>query len=235
MTRVKIDLHAYNDVEYSEEHWNLLKNLRNKAMNVMEILEKRNFHPLCYGSIARGDVHENSDIDIVLKNRVPSYQLELMLESISNKITQIKIIQATPNDIIKAHYELEDNVTITLLLTKIKSNAFEFYKFGGAIDFNKLKNDKRVPGIDKRLVLIKPNSKGHKESPLSEFRYEARKILNISQNMINQRIRILTKRDKKGRTGVFLQKILNPNQNVESELRELSRTNSLLRRSLENG
>ena len=81
-------------------------------------------------------------------------------------------------------------------------------------------------------MLIEPTEEGHIESSLSERQYEAAKLLNISQDMIDQRIRVLNRRDKVGRTGLFLNEELDPEQDVEEFLYQLSRTNQFVRRRL---
>jgi hypothetical protein len=201
---------------------------------VAQLFAESGIDSYTYGSVARGDIHADSDIDIVLLKQIPSYRVELLLDKCQSRILQKVIVQATPNDIIKAHYELEDDITITLLLTNFRQLAFEFYKFGGALTPTQLHSNIRVPGVDKSLILIKPTEAGHEEYSLHEYRFEAKDIVGVSQQMIDRRIRILTQRDKKGRTGVFLRKILHPSENIEEKLREIARTNSLVRRRLKN-
>lgn len=232
MTRVKILSHVSQEIRYSDEHWKNLERLRKNAITVMQLLRKGGIHCLAYGSLARGDVHTKSDIDLIIRDRMASYRLELVLDQIPFHLLEKSIIQATPNDIIKAHFLLENDITITLLLTDFTSHAFEFYHFGGAVSLTELKSKIRVAGVDKRLVLILPNDKGHFEKSLLDHPYEARKYLKVSQSMIDQRIRVLSERDKKGRTGVFLHEKLHPEQNIELRLHELARENSLIRRRM---
>ncbi len=51
--------------------------------------------------------------------------------------------------------------------------------------------------------------------------------------MVTQRIRVLTRRDKVGRTGVFLNHPVALSENIEETLRNLARKNRLLRRRLQ--
>ncbi len=232
MPRVKIIPHKAENVIYTPEHWNLLSSLRKRALKVLEILNRNGINCLVYGSLARGDIHANSDIDIVIIDTLASYRLELILDSLSFGLIEKSLIQATPNDIIKVHYLLEDNITLTLPLTSYATHAFEFYHFAGALSYEELSSDLRKPGVDKRLILILPNPDGHEEQSLTDHPYEAKRSLKVSQDIINQRIRVLTQRDKKGRTGVFLHEKLHPSQNVEQKLRELARKNPLIKRRL---
>ncbi|MHA2086970.1 MAG: nucleotidyltransferase domain-containing protein, partial [Promethearchaeota archaeon] len=66
----------HNSITYSEDDWALLKNKRNQAARILEIFTKEGYNPFIYGSIARGDVHEFSDIDIVFIQQIPSFQIE---------------------------------------------------------------------------------------------------------------------------------------------------------------
>lgn len=232
MGRVKINRTGGGLVKYSKEHWKLLDNFRKQALKVTSVFAHHGIDSLTYGSVARGDVSPKSDIDIILLTQIPSYRVELILDETNLSLNHKKLIQATPNDIIKAHFELEGDICITSLLTNFTSSPFEFYRFGGALNHKELQENKRVPGVDKSLIIIEPNEEGHNESPLIERQYEASKILGISQSMIDQRIRVLTRRDKIGRTGIFLNKDVGINENIEEELRKIARHNPLIRRRL---
>ncbi len=232
MGRVKINRTGEGLVKYSPEHWELLDNLRKQALKVTSVFSHHGIDSYTYGSLARGDINPKSDIDIILLTQIPSYRVELILDETNLTLYNKKLIQATPNDIIKAHFELEEEICITSVLTDFTSSPFEFYRFGGALNHQELHDNKRVPGVDKSLILIEPTDEGHKESPLIERQYEASKILGISQSMVDQRIRVLTRRDKIGRTGIFLNKDVGLNENIEEELRKIARHNPLIRRRL---
>ena len=55
-----------------------LKKKRVNAIRLLELFENEGFKPFVYGSIARGDVHESSDIDIIFTHTVPSFQIEFI-------------------------------------------------------------------------------------------------------------------------------------------------------------
>ena len=230
--KLKISYDEEKTVVYTDEQWDLLNNLRQRAQNVTESFRMQGFDSLTYGSIARGDVKPTSDIDIVLIPLIPSYRIELILEDAGLRILNKTLVQATPNDVIKGQYELDDEISITLLLTPFTFHPFEFYHFAGGLSPQQLKNNDRVPGIDKRLVLIQPTETGHRERALMSMQYEAAKILGITQQMIDQRIRVLTKRDKIGRTGVFLKEEVGNGESFEDVLRTLARKNYIIRRRL---
>ena len=233
MVRVKVQHRGGSEVIYDADHWATLQALHHQASQVTLLFHEQGFDTLTYGSVARGDVHPGSDIDIVLKPLLSSYRLELLLEDAGLRVLEKKIIQATPNDVIKANYILENDICITLLLTPFTRMPFDFYHFGGALTHLETLDRIRKPGVDKRLMLILPTSEGHQEKPLEDMQYEAPKLLGISQTMVTQRIRVLTRRDKVGRTGVFLNHPVALSENIEETLRNLASKNRLLRRRLQ--
>jgi predicted nucleotidyltransferase len=233
MPRMKIRTQEDIEKKYSREHWELLSDLRKKAQKITEIFDAQGFGTLTFGSVARGDVKPSSDIDIILQQQIPTFRVELILEAAGIQIIQKKIVQATPNDIIKAHLLFEDNMSLVVLLTKFTKNPFEFYYFGGAITHQQLIHGDRVPGVDKQLLLIIPTPEGHRATSIIQQPQIAARTIGISVSIVEQRIRVLSRRDKIGRTGVFLNVEVPHDQNCEEKLRELSKSNFLLRRRMQ--
>ncbi|KXB05277.1 hypothetical protein AKJ49_01110, partial [candidate division MSBL1 archaeon SCGC-AAA382A03] len=97
--------------------------------------------------------------------------------------------------------------------------------FGGAINLVQIQKNKRTPGVDKRLVLIKPTKKGHEEKQVIGREKQVAKLLNVNIKIVEERIEILTRRDKIGRTGVFLERKLTPDENIETVWNQISRNN----------
>jgi hypothetical protein len=83
----------------------------------------------------------------------------------------------------------------------------------------------RTPGVDKRLVLIEPTEKGHVESPIIGREAEVSKLLNINLRTVQERVQVLTRRGRVGRTGVFFHRTLAPGESFEEVLREIARKN----------
>jgi predicted nucleotidyltransferase len=106
----------------------------------------------------------------------------------------------------------------------------EFYSFGGEVDLTQLKADLRVAGVDKRLMLIEPNTLGHIESSIFDRETFVAKTLGVSSETVLDRVHALTKRDLVGRTGVFLKKELSSNETFELALKRLSDLNPAVRR-----
>jgi predicted nucleotidyltransferase len=217
-------------VVYSQEHWNLLTSLRAEAQELMNQLNKHNISSLVYGSITRGDISASSDIDLFIPFRISSFKIELALEQENLVIYGKKIVQATPKHLVKGHIQLKENVTISFPLTSIREREFDFIHFGGSLTLEELVANQRVPGVDKRLILITPTEKGHMESPVIGFESIVAKKVGVSVELVKERIRILTTRDKKGRTGVYLDLELSSDENIDEIFKQLQDKDPIIRR-----
>jgi predicted nucleotidyltransferase len=189
-------------------------------------------NPFIYGSIARGDIHNDSDIDLVIIQSIAPYQIEIILEKNGFKNYYREIIMATPTDTVKLYIYLNELESITIPLSKFDKRSVEFYDFGGKINLNQLDNNIRVPGIDKRLVLIQPNINGHEEYSIIGNEHLAAKQLNVSIELINERKKVLLKREKFGKTGVFLKRPIEMNESTEDVLKKLANKKSIVRKKL---
>ena len=230
--REKILRNWQREVIYDEKHWNLLREKRARSAEVLEFLyNELGVEGYVYGSVARGDVHQNSDIDIIIFRPPKLYLLEYAIENHFGRIYAREIVQATPWHAIKAHIYLDPLTIISFPLIPFTRLEYEFYKFGGLLDYPSVKDyKKRVPGVDKRLVLIIPTNRGHKELSIIGYESYTSKLLGVSIDIVNERIAVLTKRDERGRTGVFLKRSLAPDESFESVLRELESRNPAVRR-----
>ena len=217
-------------VFYTETHWNLLNEKRKNAKKVMKCLS--NLNPFVHGSIARGDVHKRSDIDIILLDVIPSYRIELELEKCSYYPQEKWIIQATPKHTPKGKIILFNDINITFPLIPFTTREREFYKFGGMINLEELKQKKRVAGINKRLILIIPTDSGHDELSVLLYPSLAARIVGVSVDIVNERIKVLTRRDKVGRTGIFFQEKLAPLDTFETKFKRIISKKPELKRLL---
>jgi hypothetical protein len=220
------------NILYDQSKWNLLKQKREIAKNLLDVFKKVNVKPNVYGSIARGDVHQNSDIDIIFLKYVPPFKIEFLLNQYGFTRYSREIIMATPSDSIKLYIYLSELETITIPLTKFDKTSLEFYDFGGKISLSQIEKGLRVSGVDKRLVFIKPTEKGHKEYSVIGREHIIAKELNISIETVNERRNVLLRREKHGRTGVFLKKELSYQESPEAVLKEIANNNSIVRRKL---
>ena len=222
-----------NEREYEADHWHWFRRLRDIAYPVLEALQA--FLPLLHGSIARGDVTKNSDIDIIISNEIKEFQINIALDSIKYEPIERWIVQATPLSAIKGVLIYAENLNITFPLVPFYPREHEFYYFGGAVGFNDLKKDKdiRVPGIDKQLLFIEPTKIGHKEYRVTPDNASIiAKILNINIDTILERIRVLERRDKIGRTGIFKKRLLIPSESFGEVLKEIAESDPASRRRI---
>ena len=95
-----------------------------------------------------------------------------------------------------------------------------------------LKKHMRVHGVDKRLMLIEPTPEGHIESGIVEREEAVARLLGISLNTVYDRVRALLRRDKVGRTGVFIERELSPDETFELALKKLADQKPAVRRRL---
>jgi hypothetical protein len=232
MKRNKILRDHFNSVTYSENHLKLLHQKRERSKLLLEMFAKKGLNPFLYGSIARGDIHTDSDIDIVLIQLIAPYQIEIILDKNGFNNYHREIIMATPGDTLKLYIYLTELESITIPLSKFDKKSREFYDFGGKINLNQIKNSIRVPGIDKRLVLIQPVSDGHEEYSIIGNEHLAAKQLNVSIEVINERKKVLLKREKFGKTGVFLKRPIEMNETIEDVLKKLANKKSIVRKKL---
>lgn len=212
------------EVIYTPTQWQLFRKLRQKATGPLEILSKAGIPAIIHGSLARGDVSKNSDIDIFVPIRIQSFKLLSALQQAKLNIYNQQIIQATPSDAIKGHIYLDEKTSISFPLTEFSSREREFYTFGGETNLDGIRQDLRVPGVDKRLMLIRPTTQGHMESPVAGDKNYVSYILGVSPAVIDERMRVLLRRDEVGRTGVFVKHELGKDETFEEAVQEIKGT-----------
>src|SRR5208283_5093907 len=178
---VKPTKHAdYKEVTYNSARWQLLNELRSKAVEVMAALEAFHLASIVHGSIARGDVKKGSDVDVFISEIQNSFLVETALEKAGKPINSRLIVQATPNYAMKAHIEVSEQITVSFPLMEMRRVEREFYRFGGETNVDQLKANVRVSGVDKRLMLIEPTDNGHVESSIIGKEESTAKTLGIS-------------------------------------------------------
>ncbi|MBS7610001.1 nucleotidyltransferase domain-containing protein [Candidatus Bathyarchaeota archaeon] len=220
------------EVVYPPEHWERLGLLRKRALEIVRALHAMNLDPVVHGSVARGDVDAKSDVDIILLRPVFSHIVELALNLGGFKFFSRRITQATPGHTPKAHIYLdpEERASVTFPLMNFRRLEIEFYKFGGMVGLKELEDGTRVPGCTKRLTLIQPTKEGHIESPVKGREKEVAKIIGVSVDIVRQRVLVLSRRDEVGRTGVFVNLLMDDDETFEEALRRLMETKPALRR-----
>jgi hypothetical protein len=220
------------EVVYNTNHWKLLSELRAKTLEIMEALEHGNIHSIVHGSIARGDVSANSDIDVFIAEPPSSFVIETALERAGLTFNRRFLVQATPSYAVKSYIELDPKRVVSFPLLKLRPTEREFYRFSGEATLQTLRDNVRVTGVDKRLMLIEPTPKGHVESTIVGREETVAHLLHISVDTVFNRVHALLRRDKVGRTGVFIERELTSDETFEMVLKQLADQNPAVRRRL---
>jgi len=218
------------EIVYNEKHWKLLRELRSKAVQIMEVLDRSHLPSIVHGSIARGDVSEKSDIDVFLPDPPSSFTIETALERARIPVNRRVLVQATPLYAVKGYIEIDEQQCVSFPLMKLRHVERGFYRFSGEASLPTLKKDVRVSGVDKRLMLIEPTLSGHVESSIVGREETVAHFLGVSLNTVLDRVRALLRRDEVGRTGVFVERELPPDETFEMALKKLADQNPAVRR-----
>ena len=222
----------YREVTYNNARWELLELLRKKAIKVIKALETFHLQSTVHGSVARGDVNSNSDVDVFVSEVQNSFLVETALQKAGVKANARLIVQATPTYAMKAHIEIDEDTSVSFPLMEMRKVEREFYKFGGEANLNQLENRVRVAGVDKRLMLVEPTEFGHIESSIMGREEIVARVLGISVDTVLDRVHALTKRDRVGRTGVFIKRELGLDETFELALKKLADANPAVRRRM---
>ena len=232
MTKKPVTRAECVEVIYNSNHWELLKELRSKAAEMMEVLERSHLPSIVHGSIARGDVSEKSDIDVFVPNPPSSFMIEAAFERAGFIVNRRIIVQATPLYAVKAYMELDKQQYVSFPLVKLRHVERDFYKFSGGVSLRMLRDNVRVLGVDKRLMLIEPTPGGHIETAVVGREEMVASLLGVSLETVLDRVHALLRRDEVGRTGVFIERELSPDETFEMVLKKLADQNPAVRRRL---
>jgi predicted nucleotidyltransferase len=213
-------------VRYGVERFALLRGKRERALPFLRALPEGT---RLFGSVARGDVRPASDIDIEVPHGTRAFAIEVALSALDAPWLQRSLVQATPNAVVKALWEFGE-VTVALALTPPTPIEEGFARFGGAIDLAGVREGLRVPGVDKRLLLIEPTPEGHTECSIADRVGHAAKVLGIERRVVEARVRVLTRRTAHGRTGVYMTHRLDDGESPEEALASLSASDPAVRR-----
>ncbi|ACP38776.1 nucleotidyltransferase domain-containing protein [Saccharolobus islandicus] len=215
-------------IDYTERHWKILNGKRKIAIEILSLLKQYGMDGYVYGSVARGDVNEKSDVDVIVFN--PN---QIVLDTLN--VNHKYIVQATPNSVPKAYLSIdeEETIVISFPLGRLRRNEIEFYSFGGLVDLKDLLENRRVPGVNKKLMLIIPTENGHMEIPLEGNEDYVSKLLKISLDTIMERKRLLTKRIERGHTGIFLRYDLSGNESIYDAFNKMYKSNKFFKRMVD--
>lgn len=220
------------EVVYKEKRWKLLKELRSKAIQIMEVLDRFHLPSITHGSIARGDIAEKSDIDVFVPDPPSSFIIETALERAGVSVNRRIVVQATPLYAVKGYIEIDKQRSVSFPLVKLRRVERDFYRFSGELSPPTLKQDVRVAGVDKRLMLIEPTPEGHVESTIVGREETVAHLLGVSLETVFDRVHALVRRNEVGRTGVFIERELSPDETFEMVLKKLADQNPAVRRRI---
>ncbi|MCX6656181.1 MAG: nucleotidyltransferase domain-containing protein [Candidatus Bathyarchaeota archaeon] len=220
------------EVTYEEERWDLLRSLRGEAATLMHPLASIHVDCIAYGSLARGDVKPTSDVDIFIPNPPAPELVEAALEREGVRVSEREIVQATPGYAAKGYIYTKERRGFSFPLVSLLPAERDFYGFAGSIYLKQLEENLRVPGVDKRLMLIEPTKRGHVESHIAGREGEVARLLSVDSRIVRERIRTLERRRSVGRTGVYLKYSLEPNEGFGEALHRLSLHRPAVRKRL---
>lgn len=217
---------------YDDSRWRLFRRMRSEAADLMRPLTERHLDPIAYGSIARGDVDEGSDVDVFVPRPPSPSILEAIIERAGIPITHREIVQATPSYAAKGYIYVEERRGYSFPLVDLRAVELEFYGFAGSVDWEEIKGGARVSGVDKRLMLIEPTEDGHVESAILGREGDVAKRLGVGIAVVRDRVRTLRRRERVGRTGVYLKRALAPGESFGDVYNQLAKSKPPLRRRL---
>jgi len=223
-------------VIYDSQRWELLRRKRALALKLMKTLANCGMSgAVVHGSVARGDVEEDSDVDIAFLKPYPPGLVELCLEKGGYSIFSRVLVMATPIHTPKLYIYLDprEEQVVSIPLAELSSIEAEFYKFSGMLELRDLEKDLRVPGVNKRLMFIEPTSFGHIEIPVLGNEDYVAKRLGVSLAVVMDRVEALTKRAKEGHTGLFIEREIPPSIDVETYVRRLCSENKIFREKVQ--
>ncbi len=222
------------EVAYGERRWRILREKRAKAVRVMSSLQARGLESIVHGSIARGDVDEDSDVDIVIPRPVAPSIVVYTLEQAGFKPYHIEIVQATPSYTPKVYIYLDpdEEAVVSFPLADLGEREREFYRWGGELGLGGLLEGRRVPGVTKDLKLVIPTSTGHVEEDVVGNEARVARLLGISLETVMERVRVLSRRRAHGRTGVFLKEPVDPSTPIEEAIDNIARRVPAFRRKV---
>jgi uncharacterized protein len=196
--------------------------LRAEAVTLMRPLAAAHIDCLAYGSVARGDVQPTSDVDVFIPNPPAPELVEAALERVGIRAEQREIVQATPGYAAKGYIYISDRRGYSFPLVRLLPTERDFYGFAGSAALKQIEGGVRVPGVDKRLMLIEPTPFGHVESPVAGREGQVARLLGVDTRIVTERVRTLKRRRLVGHTGVYLKHVLEPDEGFGEALHRLS-------------
>jgi len=217
------------EVVYSEERWRLLQRLRSRARPLLAALPEA----LLVGSVARGDVHEGSDVDVALLEPAPPSLVEERLAAGRLPSCGEGARASHAHLHAQALHPRRGSEKVSVPLARLSRLEEEFYRFAGSISLRQLERGERVPGVNKRLLAVIPTARGHVEFSVVGREEEVARMLGVSADVVRDRVSALTRRDERGRTGLYLRLEIPAWESPEEAIARLAKRVPALREKLE--
>ncbi|MEM0450913.1 MAG: nucleotidyltransferase domain-containing protein [Nitrososphaerota archaeon] len=224
---------AYRKVVYDERRWRILREKRGVAERILSVLHQVGItDAFVYGSVARGDVDEDSDVDAFIPHTVNPELLQARIEEALGGWARRVVVQATPTYAVKGYIYLDELTSISFPLVEMLPSEHEFYNVAGKIDLDGIRRGIRVPGMNKSLMAIIPVEDGHLEYPVELDVEKAAKLIGVNPRALRERVRVLRRRREHGRTGLYRELELSGEETFSGVLKRLIETNPHLRRRM---
>lgn len=224
---------AYRKVVYDERRWRILREKRGIAERILSVLHQVGItDAFVYGSVARGDVDEDSDVDAFIPHTVNPELLQARIEEALGGWARRVVVQATPTYAVKGYIYLDELTSISFPLVEMLPSEHEFYNVAGKIDLDGIRRGIRVPGMNKSLMAIIPVEDGHLEYPVELDVEKAAKLIGVNPRALRERVRVLRRRREHGRTGLYRELELSGEETFSGVLKRLIETNPHLRRRM---
>jgi predicted nucleotidyltransferase len=222
---------GYRKVVYDERRWRTLREKRSVAERVLSALHEAGVtDAFVYGSVARGDVRQESDVDAFIPHPVNPEVLQARIEELLGGWKRRVVVQATPTYAVKGYIYLDDLTSISFPLVEMMPSELLFYDVAGKVDLEGVRKGVRVPGMNKSLVAIIPVDDGHLEYPVELDVEKAARLMGVSPDALRERVRVLKRRREHGRTGLYREIELSTEETFSSVLKRLLDTNPFLKR-----
>jgi hypothetical protein len=85
--------------------------------------------------------------------------------------------------------------------------------------------------VNKKLLLVIPTEGGHVESSIIGREAETARLLDVPVEVVRERVRVLARRDRVGRTGVYMREEVPEGSTFEETLKHFSDRDPAVRRA----
>ncbi|MCS7143343.1 MAG: nucleotidyltransferase domain-containing protein [Aigarchaeota archaeon] len=208
-------------VRYTESHWRTLHSKRERALEVMETFAKYGFEPVLYGSVARGDVTERSDVDVFLQAINNPSVAETIVERELGGFVARSVVQPTPLHTLKGYIYIDELTSVSFTFSEMRRSEIEFYDVAGRVSLSDLRRGVRVAGMNKDLKVILPVEDGHVEFPADQDHDVAASLIGVDPSVIRERVTVIRRRRELGRTGLFREIYIDVSEDFGTALMQL--------------